>query len=89
MLIHTNCGLIIYYKETGYTAYDAADWVKEQGKIANLDINNKAKKLGYVLGDDFLSCKIGKTGLSYRSKNEFGVKSENFTIISTDIKISR
>lgn len=62
---HTPGSIVVDYSRSGYSACTAQAAIAANGSRAQVDRFGSMKKLGQVLGNDFLECKIGKVGLFY------------------------
>lgn len=89
MELSTPGGIVIDFSTKGYTACDAADVVRFEGDKRALESSGKVRRLGQLLGDDFLNCHIGKLNLFFDpEKEQYKIAGDNFHIITTTIKVA-
>lgn len=79
-------GIVIDFNHTGYEACSAKDVIQENGSKPQLKKSGKLHRLGQLLGNEFLDCKIGTRGLFFDKEIEqYKVSEDGIHIISTQI----
>jgi len=80
----TGTGIIVRFSKDGYTAINASEIVFSDQANAVATPQIIPTKLGSVLGNDFLNCRVGKIGLTYDSEAVSG-DSKGIWVISTKV----
>ena len=70
MLETAGDGIVIDYRPNQYAACRAEDVVHNHGNRRLIDKAGKAEPLGQLLGNDFLNCNIGQSGLFFDPTTE-------------------
>lgn len=81
-------GIVIDFNSASYGACRARDVIQVEGDRAQIKSDSKLHRLGQLLGDEFLECKVGVLNLFYDPEKElYKIDGGDFHIITTDIEM--